>query len=67
MPPECSGFHGFSITHAVHSPKEVDALLARAAESGGQIVTPTREVVRRGYFGYFADLDDNLWQVATCN
>ena len=51
----------------MHSPKEVDALLARAAEAGGQIVVPARADSRRGYFGYFADLDGNLWQVATHN
>lgn len=67
VPPEGSGFHGFSITHAVHSPQEVDALLSRAAEAGGQIVMPGREDGRRGYSGYFADPDGNLWQVATRN
>jgi uncharacterized protein len=67
VPPEGSGFHGFSITHAVHSPKEVDALLGRAAEAGGRTVVPPRDGGRRGYFGCFADLDGNLWQVATRN
>jgi catechol 2,3-dioxygenase-like lactoylglutathione lyase family enzyme len=63
--PEGSGFHGFSITHAVDSPEDVDALLARAEDSGGEIVVAPRGDGRRGYFGYFADLDRNLWQVAT--
>jgi uncharacterized protein len=67
VPSEGSGFHGFSITLAVHSPEEVDALLARAAEVGGQIVVPARADSRREYFGYFADLDGNLWQVTTRN
>jgi len=66
VPPEGSGFHGFSITHAVRSPTEVDALLARAADAGGQVVRPARED-GRGYCGYFADLDGNLWQAATRN
>jgi uncharacterized protein len=67
VPPEGGGFHGFSITHAVHSPNEVDALLARAAEAGGQIVVPAVEGDGRGYFGYFSDLDGNLWQVTSRN
>jgi catechol 2,3-dioxygenase-like lactoylglutathione lyase family enzyme len=65
VPPQGSGFHGFSITHTVPSSNQVDALLARAAQAGARIVMSAREDARRGYCGYFADLDDNLWQVAT--
>jgi uncharacterized protein len=62
--PQGSGFHGFSLTHAVDSPKLVDTLLAKAAAAGGRIVKPAGDGGRqRGYFGYFADPDDNLWQV----
>ena len=67
VPPEGSGFHGFIITHDVDSPSEVDALLTRAAESGGQIVMPARKGASHEYLGSFADPDDNLWQVVTRN
>jgi catechol 2,3-dioxygenase-like lactoylglutathione lyase family enzyme len=66
--PQGSGFHGFSLTHTVRSPEEVDALLARASDAGGEVVMPGKEGDGgRRYFGYFADLDGNLWQVASRN
>ena len=68
VPQEGSGFHGFSMTHVAQASEDVDALLGRAAEAGGQIVMPATEGGRgRGYFGYFADLDGNLWQEACRN
>src|SRR5947209_4619772 len=63
--PDGSGFHGFSLTHVVSSAQGVDALLARVTEAGGQLVKPPAAAGRRGYHGYFADLDGNLWQVAS--
>ena len=63
--PEGSGFHGFSITHAVDSAEQVDALLGRAVAAGGQIVSAGAANDGRGYFGCFADLDGNVWQLAT--
>ena len=65
--PAGSGFHGFSLTHALESREAVDALLRRAVKAGGQIVKPATEAARRGYFGYFADPDRHLWQVTTRN
>jgi catechol 2,3-dioxygenase-like lactoylglutathione lyase family enzyme len=67
VPAEGSGFHGFSLTHAVHSPAEVDGLLDRAAEAGGQVVLPAAEANGPGYFGCFADLDGNVWRVTSRN
>jgi catechol 2,3-dioxygenase-like lactoylglutathione lyase family enzyme len=63
--PEGGGFHGFSFSHTVDSSNDVDALLTRAEAAGGQIVIPATSGGRQGYFGYFADLDGNLWQVTT--
>lgn len=67
VPADGSGFRGFSLTHAVSSAQQVDELLARAVQAGGQIVKPPTAGDRRGYHGYFADLDGNLWQVASRN
>jgi uncharacterized protein len=67
VPPDGSGFHGFSLTHFVSSTDRVDALVARASEAGGQIVKAPTAANGRGYHGYFADLDGNLWQVASRN
>jgi uncharacterized protein len=63
--PQGSGFHGFSLTYIVDSEGQVDETLARAVDAGGEIVKPPARGSRRGYHGYFADLDGNLWQVAT--
>jgi catechol 2,3-dioxygenase-like lactoylglutathione lyase family enzyme len=66
VPPAGNGFRGFSITHAVDSRKQVDVLLARAADARGRILKPAGGG-GRGYHGYFADPDGNLWQVACRN
>jgi catechol 2,3-dioxygenase-like lactoylglutathione lyase family enzyme len=65
VPPDGSGFHGFSLTHVVSSAQGVDELLTRVTEAGGQIVKAPAAPESRGYRGYFADLDGNLWHVAS--
>jgi catechol 2,3-dioxygenase-like lactoylglutathione lyase family enzyme len=60
---EGSGFHGFSITHIVESPEQVDELLARVARAGAEIVRPAVAAEQAGYGGSFADLDGNVWHV----
>jgi|SRR5947209_8426002 len=67
VPPDGSGFRGFSLTHVVGSAQHVDELLGRVTEAGGQIVKTAAAAERGGYRGYFADLDGNLWQVASRN
>jgi predicted enzyme related to lactoylglutathione lyase len=63
--PEGSGFHGFSITHVVDAPQRVDELLARVARAGGEIVRPPAGAGQGGYSASFADLDGNLWLLAS--
>jgi catechol 2,3-dioxygenase-like lactoylglutathione lyase family enzyme len=58
------GFPGFALAHNVGSAAEVDRLLAVAAAAGGRIVRPAHDAGRRGRFGYFADPDGFLWEVA---
>jgi uncharacterized protein len=64
---EGSGFHGFSITHAVEAPERVDELLTRVANAGGEIVRSPAGAGDGAYGASFADLDGNLWQVASRN
>ncbi|HEX6828784.1 MAG TPA: VOC family protein [Burkholderiales bacterium] len=64
VPPEGSGFRGFSLAHNVRSPAEVDALLARVGECGGKILRRGHATDWGGYAGYFADPDGFLWEVA---
>jgi predicted lactoylglutathione lyase len=64
--PEGSGFHGFTLTHVTDSAARVDQLLARAEEAGGRILkSPATNAT--GYSGHFADLDGNVWEVASQN
>lgn len=63
VPPDGSGFRGFSITHVVDTSQQVDELLARVAGAGAEIVRPPAGPGDGGYGACFADLDGNLWQV----
>jgi uncharacterized protein len=58
-----SGFPGFSLSHNVRSPEEVDRLLETAGSVGGRIIRPPRQASWGGYLGYFADPDGFLWEV----
>jgi uncharacterized protein len=64
VPPEGSGFHGFTIAHNVKSKKEVDEVLSLAVKAGARLVKPGQDAFWGGYSGYFADPDDFLWEVA---
>lgn len=52
-----------SLGHNVASRAEVDAVMARAARAGAQIVKPAQETFWGGYAGYFSDPDQHLWEV----
>lgn len=62
--PERLGFAGFTLSHNVRSPGEVDQLLKEIAAAGGHIVKPGQRAEWGGYSGYFADPDGFLWEVA---
>lgn len=64
VPADGSGFAGITIAHNVSTKEEVDAVLDESEASGGRIVKPAQEVFWGGYSGYFADLDEHLWEVA---
>lgn len=56
-------FRGFALAHNVGSPTEVDALLERAREAGGQVLKSGQDTTWGGYAGYFADVDGCAWEV----
>ncbi|MGH6620252.1 MAG: VOC family protein, partial [Alphaproteobacteria bacterium] len=64
MPPEGSGFPGFSLAYNTRTRDEVDAVLAEAVPAGGTLVKPAYEIFWGGYVGFFADPDGFLWEVA---
>ena len=39
-------------------------MLALAESSGGRIVKPAGKAFWGGWYGYFADPEDNVWEVA---
>jgi len=64
VPPEGSGFPGFTLAHNVRSKREVDEVLAFAVKAGAKLIKPGQDAFWGGYSGYFADPDGFLWEVA---
>lgn len=52
------------LAYNTRSEAEVDAVLADAEKAGGRIVKPAGRAFWGGWYGYFADPEDNLWEVA---
>jgi len=59
-----NGFKGLTISHNVWSEQEVDDLIHSLRDRGVKIVKEPQKVFWGGYSSYFADPDDNLWEVA---
>jgi predicted lactoylglutathione lyase len=55
---------GHALAINLESREEVDAALATAVAAGGRITRAAQATDWGGYNGYFADLDDHLWEVA---
>ncbi len=64
VPPEGSGFQGFTLAHNVESPEAVDTTLAEAVTAGAELIKPGQDVFWGGYSGYFRDPDGFYWEVA---
>lgn len=52
------------LAYNTRSDAEVDAVLAEAEMAGGRIVKPAGRAFWGGWYGYFADPEGNLWEVA---
>jgi catechol 2,3-dioxygenase-like lactoylglutathione lyase family enzyme len=52
------------LAYNTRSDAEVDAVLAQAESAGGKIVKPAGRAFWGGWYGYFADPEGNLWEVA---
>src|SRR3989339_303132 len=55
IPPEGSGFRGFTLAHNVKSKEDVDAVLKFVEQAGAKIIKPAQDVFWGGYSGYFSD------------
>jgi catechol 2,3-dioxygenase-like lactoylglutathione lyase family enzyme len=58
------GFSRVYLAYNTRSDAEVDEVLATAAKAGGTIVKPASRAFWGGWYGYFADPEGNLWEVA---
>lgn len=52
------------LAYNVRSDAEVDQVLALAEKAGGRIVKPAGKAFWGGWYGYFADPEGSLWEVA---
>ena len=52
------------LAYNTRSDAEVDEVLARAEQAGGRIVKPAQKAFWGGWYGYFADPEGTLWEVA---
>jgi uncharacterized glyoxalase superfamily protein PhnB len=60
---EHGGFSRVSLAHNVAEERQVDEVLAEAAEAGATIVKEAQEIFF-GRHGFFADPEGYLWEVA---
>lgn len=52
-----------SLGHNVGNREEVDAVMAEAEAAGADVIREAHDTFWGGYAGYFADLDEHLWEV----
>ena len=52
------------LAYNTRSDGEVDAVLAEAEKAGGRIVKSAGRAFWGGWYGYFADPEGNIWEVA---
>ena len=52
------------LAYNTRSDAEVDEVLAAAERAGGKIVKPAQRAFWGGWYGYFADADGHVWEVA---
>jgi catechol 2,3-dioxygenase-like lactoylglutathione lyase family enzyme len=61
---DSGGWGGVTLAHNVHSPEEVDAVIAEAEKAGARIARPGGKTFWGGYSGIFVDPDGHPWEVA---
>jgi len=59
-----SGFSGVTLAINLDSKKAVDELYHAVVEKGGKALVQPRDTFWGGYDAYFADPDDNVWEIA---
>ena len=60
-----SGMRGFTLAITVDRPEQVDEIIAEVEEAGGTVAkAPTSPAEFEGRHAYFADPEENYWEVA---
>jgi len=62
--PEGNGFAGITLAYNAQSEAEVDEIIRDLKTKGVKILKEPQKVFWGGYSSYFADPDDNCWEVA---
>ncbi len=57
-------FRASSLAWNCPNETDVDAVMARAAASGGSVRAPAKRASWGGYHGHFSDPDGHVWEVA---
>lgn len=52
------------LAYNTRSDEEVDLVLAQAEKAGGRVVKPAGRAFWGGWYGYFADTEGHVWEVA---
>lgn len=55
---------GFALAHNVPTQADVEPLLARLVNAGGQLLRPADAPLHGGFRGYVADPDGHAWEIA---
>lgn len=58
------GFRGVTFAINVNTPEEVDSVMEKVKEAGGKILREPSDAFWGGRTSYFADPENNLWEVA---
>jgi uncharacterized protein len=61
---ERGDFAGFTLAYNAQSESEVDEIISELKSKGVKIIKEPQKVFWGGYSSYFADPDDNRWEVA---
>jgi catechol 2,3-dioxygenase-like lactoylglutathione lyase family enzyme len=62
--PVATTLNGFTFSHNVDGPEDVDRVLSRAAAAGATVLKPAQYAAFGGYHGHFADPNGVIWEVA---
>lgn len=61
---DTGGWGGITLAHNVHTPQEVDGVLAQAETAGATIARSGAATFWGGYSGVFLDPDGHPWEIA---